>query len=97
MTYEDAYMEGDSAYTKIITNNSNGKKILFVGSSYTNILEALAVPSYSEVLSIDYRHNKSKKSISDYVKENDIDYIVFVPSQSTNAFSISQIKTHLGK
>lgn len=96
MSYEDAYMEGDFAYTKIITNNKNNKKILFVGSSYTNILEALAVPSYEKILSIDYRHNKSKRSINDYVEENDIDYVIFIPSQSTNAFSISQIKTHLG-
>ena len=59
-------------------------------------MEALAVPSYEKILSIDYRHNKSKKSINDYVEENDIDYVIFIPSQSTNAFSISQIKTQLG-
>ena len=97
ITYEDAYMEGDTAYTKVVTNNKNNKKILFVGSSYTNILEALAVPSYEEMLSIDYRHNKSKKSISEYVDENSIDYVIFIPAQSTNSFSISQIQTHLGK
>lgn len=95
-TYEDAFMEGDNAYTKIITNNNNYKRILFVGSSYTNILEALSVPSYKEVVSIDYRHNKTGKTIKDYVNENNIDYVVFVPSQSTNAFSINQIYIHLG-
>lgn len=96
-TYEKAYMEGDMAYTKVITNNSNQKKILYVGSSYTNILEALSIPNYKLVASVDYRHNKTGKSINDYVKENDIDYVVFVPSQSTNAFSVNKIVTHLGK
>ena len=96
-SYEDAYMEGDNAYTKVITDIKNDEKILYVGSSYTNILEALSVPSYEQVSSIDYRHNKTKKHINDYVSENDIDYVVFVPSQSNNSYSISQIKMHLGK
>ena len=96
-SYESAYMEGDMAYTKIITNIENNKKILYVGSSYTNILEALSVPSYKIVASIDYRHNKTGKSIDDYVKENNIDYVVFIPAQSTNSFSINQIKLHLGR
>lgn len=96
-SYEDAYMEGDMAYTVIDTDKDFGENIMFVGSSYTNILEALSVPSYKKVVSVDYRHNKTGKSIGDYVKENDIDYVVFVPGQSTNAFSINQIKLHLGK
>ena len=95
-SYEDAYMEGDNAYTKIITSTKNNEKILYVGSSYTNILEALSVPNYELVASIDYRHNKENKRINDYVIENDIDYVVFVPSQSNNAFSNSFIKEHLG-
>lgn len=96
-TYEDAYMEGDKAYTVIKTENSLGKNILFVGSSYTNIQEVLSVPSYNTIVSIDYRHNKAKKDISYYVKKHDIDYVVFVPSQSNNAFSINQMMLHLGK
>lgn len=95
-TYEDAYMEGDHAFTRIVSGNGD-KNILFVGSSFTNILEALAVPSYNEVLSIDYRHNKTGNSISYYVDKYSIDYVVFIPSQSNNAFSLEQIKLHLGK
>lgn len=95
-SYEDVYMDGDNAYTKIITNNKNGEKILFSGSSYTNILEALSVPSYELVTSIDYRHNKTGKGINDYVKENDIDYVVYIPGQSNNSFSINFLKQHLG-
>ena len=95
-SYEEAYMEGDNAYTRVITNNPNDEKILYVGSSYTNILEALSVPSYEVVSSIDYRHNKSNKKINDYVLENNIDYVVFIPAQSNNSYSIQQIKLHLG-
>ena len=90
-------MEGDNAFTRVINKNGNGKKILFVGSSYTNILEALAVLSYSEMLSIDYRHNKTGMSINDYVKKYDIDYVVFVPAQSNNSYSLGKIEEHLGK
>lgn len=96
-SYESAYMEGDMAYTRIITDTNSNKRILYVGSSYTNILEALSVPSYKVVASVDYRHNKTGKSIKDYVKENNIDYVVFIPAQSTNSFSIKEIKEHLGK
>ncbi|MDO4369150.1 MAG: hypothetical protein Q4C29_01240 [bacterium] len=94
--YESAYMEGDNAYTVIDTNVNNDKRIMFVGSSFTNILEALAVPSYEKMVSVDYRHNKTGNSIEYYVKENNIDYVVFIPSQSNNAFQISRILEHLG-
>ena len=67
-TYEDAYMEGDMAYTRIETNK-NKKNIMFVGASFTNIMEALSVPSYHRIISIDYRHNKSKNNINYYVKK----------------------------
>ena len=88
-------MEGDNAFTRIVTNN-NSKNIMFVGSSYTNILEALSVPSYKEVLSIDYRHNKTGRSIKYYVDKYNIDYVVFVPAQSNNSYSLDKIKLHLG-
>lgn len=94
-SYEDAYMEGDMAYTRIETNKK-GKNIMFVGSSYTNILEALSVPSYNRMLSIDYRHNKTGKSINYYVDKYNIDYVVFIPGQSSNAYSLDKIKLYLG-
>ncbi len=95
-TYENAYMKGDHGYTVIDTNRSNLPNILYVGSSFTNILEALSVPSFNKMVSIDYRHNKSGNGINYYVEKYDIDYVVFVPSQSNDAFSSSMIKTHLG-
>ena len=96
-TYALAYMDGDNALTVINSNRENLPSIMYVGSSYTNILEAISIVSFDKMVSIDYRHNKSGKSISDYVKEYDIDYVVFMPSQSTSAFPINKIKEHLGK
>lgn len=95
-SYEDAYMEGDNAYTRVETNSLNKSNIMFVGSSYTNIQEALAVPSYNRMISIDYRHNKTGKSIKYYVDKYDIDYVVFMPAQSSNAFSIEKLNLYIG-
>lgn len=93
-TYEDAYMEGDHAYTVIDTGRPELPNILYVGSSFTNIMEAISIPSFNKTVSIDYRHNTSGNSIQYYVEKHDIDYVVFMPSQSTNAFS--SITKHLG-
>ena len=95
-SYATAYMGNDMAYTRV-ERNIKGENIMFVGSSYTNILEALSVPSYNRMLSIDYRHNKSGHSIDYYVDKYDIDYVVFVPAQSNNSYSIDAINLHLGK
>lgn len=94
--YASAYMGDDMAETVIDTDNDDAPNILFVGSSYTNILEALSVYKFNKMVSIDYRHNTTGKSIADYVKEYDIDYTVYICSQSTGAFNISGIKEHLG-
>ena len=95
-SYEDAYMEGDMAFTRVETFKKT-KNIMYVGSSYTNILEALSIPSYNRMISIDYRHNKSGNPIDYYVEKYNIDYVVFIPSQSNNAYSIEKIRLHLGK
>lgn len=95
-TYASAYMGGDYAETVVTTNNEDAPNILFVGSSYTNILESLSVCKFKTMVSIDYRDNTTGKSISDYVKEYDIDYTVFICAQQTDSLSISSIKEHLG-
>lgn len=95
-TYALAYMNGDNAETVIETNIQDAPNILFVGSSYTNILESLSTYKFHKMVSIDYRDNKTGKKIVDYVKEYDIDYVVFIPAQQTNSFGISLIKEHLG-
>lgn len=95
-TYASAYMGDDFAETVVETNNDNTPNILFVGSSYTNALESLSVYKFNKVVAIDYRHNKTGKSIADYVKEHDIDYTIFICAQSTSSLSVSSIKEHLG-
>ena len=95
-TYAVAYMGNDYPETVIDTNNDDAPNILYVGSSYTNILEALSVYKFNKMISIDYRDNKIGKSIADYVKEYDIDYTIFICAQSTSSLAVSSIKEHLG-
>ncbi len=94
-SYEDAFMEGDHAET-VIDSKNECLNIMYVGSSFTNILEALTVPSSNRMVSIDYRHNKTGLSIVDYVKKFDIDAVIYIPSQSNDALSVGQMYLHLG-
>lgn len=96
-TYASAYMGADYAETYVNSSNDDMPNILYVGSSYTNVLESLSVYKFNRMVSIDYRHNKSGKSIVDYVKEHNIDYVVFICGQSNAALSIDTIRLHLGK
>ena len=95
-TYAEAYMGGDYAETVVETNNDKAPNILYVGSSYTNVLESLSVYKFNKMVSIDYRDNKTGKSIADYVKEYNIDYVVFICAQSTSSLSVSSMREHLG-
>lgn len=96
-TYASAYMGADYAETVIDTNNDNAPNILFVGTSFTNILEALSVCKFNKVVGIDYRHNKTGKSVADYVREHDIDYTIFICSLETDGLSPALIKKYLGQ
>lgn len=96
-TYEDSYMEGDHAYTVIDTDRDHLPKIMYVGSSFTNIMEAVTIRDFNLMVSIDYRHNETGTSIAEYVKKHDIDHVIFIPSQSNDAFSRIMMKKHLGR
>ena len=95
-TYEDCYMEGDHAYTVIDTGRSQLPNIMYVGSSFTNIMEAVSIRDFNLMVSIDYRDNKSGTSIAQYVKKHDIDYVVYMPSQSNDAMGYWKMLEHLG-
>ena len=71
-----AFMGGDKANTVINTQRSNLPNVLFIGDSFTNALEYLAVQSFNEIHSIDTRHYK--ESIYDYINQNNFDYIIIV-------------------
>ncbi|HPE14985.1 MAG TPA: hypothetical protein PLT65_04040 [Bacilli bacterium] len=94
--YENAYMNGDYGETVVETSNKDYPNVLYVGSSYTNILEVLTIPNTHFMVSIDYRHNETSEKIVDYVKKYDIDYVIYIPGQSTDSYSISMMKKHLG-
>lgn len=96
-TYEDSYMEGDHAYTVIDTGRPELPNIMYVGSSFTNIMEAVTIRDFNLMVSIDYRHNETGTSIAEYVKKHDIDHVIFIPSQSNDAFSKIMLKKHLGR
>lgn len=96
-TYEDSYMEGDHAYTVIDTDRDHLPNIMYVGSSFTNIMEAVTIRDFNLMVSIDYRHNETGTSIAEYVKKHDIDHVIFIPSQSNDAFSRIMMKKHLGR
>ncbi len=96
-TYENCYMEGDHAYTVISTRRKKLPNIMYVGSSFTNIMEAVTVRDANLMVSIDYRHNEAGTSIADYVKKHNIDHVIFIPSQSNDAFSKYNMPLHLGK
>ena len=95
-TYASAYMGQDYAETVVTTNNEDAPNILYVGSSYANILEALSCCKFKTMVSIDYRDNKTGKSIAEYVKEYDIDYTIFICAQQTDSLNVYSIKQHLG-
>ena len=91
-TYASAYMGADFGETIVDTNLDNAPNILYVGTSFTNVLESLSVYKFNKMVSIDYRHNETGKSIEDYVKEHDIDYVVFMCSGFNDALNVSAIK-----
>lgn len=96
-TYKQAFMGADFGETVI--ENKDAEKapnILIVGSSYTNSLEALCVPSFHYMVSVDYRHNTTGKSIANYVKKYDIDYVVFINSSSVSALNKTNLTEHMG-
>ena len=95
-TYENCYMEGDHAYTVVDTGRDELPNIMYVGSSFTNIMEAITIRDFNVMVSIDYRDNDTGISIADYVRKHDVDYVIYVPSQSNDAMGYWKMLEHLG-
>lgn len=92
-----SYMGGDRAETKVYNKSvENDVSILLTGSSYTNLLEYLIVPSVEKMMSVDYRHNITGKSIAEYAEEEKIDYVIYIPNQSDDNFNLETFKQHAG-
>ena len=70
------FLDGNHALTKIVNQNGNGKKILFVKDSFTHSLAPLFAADYSEVHMLDLRYYKG--SVSDYMHQNRLDDVVVI-------------------
>ncbi|MCR5737205.1 MAG: hypothetical protein K6G64_06120 [Eubacterium sp.] len=95
-TYAKCFMGGDYAFTEVTTKNKKNPDVLICGSSFTNSLESLMVPSSRKMVSLDYRYNTQKKTMADFVEEYKPDYTIFIPCQSDKSFSYRNTKLHLG-
>ena len=91
------YMGGDIRETLIKTQNKDLPTVLYTGSSYTNLLETLTVPSVGKMIAVDYRYGQKEKTLPKYIKKYNVDYCILVPNQSDQMFSYEALKTHLGK
>lgn len=95
-TYASAYMGGDYAFTEIQTEQEQAPSVMICGSSFTNTLETLVVPSCRQLISIDYRYNKTNITLAEYAQQYEPDYVIYIPNQSNEHFSYENWKLHLG-
>ena len=95
-TYASAFMGGDYAYTDITTPQKDAAKIMISGSSYTNALEAMIIPSCREMISYDYRYNTKSGTLAQEAAKQSPDYVIYIPNQSDAHFSYETFRQHLG-
>ena len=95
-TYASAFMGGDYAYTDITTPQKDAAKIMISGSSYTNALEAMIIPSCREMISYDYRYNTKSGTLAQEAARQSPDYVIYIPNQSDAHFSYETFRQHLG-
>lgn len=56
----------------------------------------MTYPSFQQMMSVDFRYNKTGKSLARYVEEQQPNYVVFIPNQSNSTITEFDVKTHLG-
>ncbi|WP_323616065.1 hypothetical protein [Erysipelothrix rhusiopathiae] len=76
------FMDGDKENTIIDTDRPDLPNILFIGDSFTNALEYLAIYDFNQVHSLDLRSYKD--DIHHYIQNQDIDVVVFVRNTQLN-------------
>ncbi|NLL04660.1 MAG: hypothetical protein GX270_02460 [Clostridiaceae bacterium] len=72
---------GDGTWSKISTENTNGKKLLVIKDSYGNSFVPFLLPHYEEIYVIDprfYDFNTSEKNIADFIESKGINEVLFV-------------------
>lgn len=96
-TYSRSYMGDNFGETIVKTDNGEDlPSIYYCGSSFTNVLEAMSVPSFQNMYSTDMRFNNTEYTMMDYIDKFQPEYVVFISGQSTATFKGSHIMTHLG-
>ena len=95
-TYSYAYMGDNYGETIVKTNRKELPSIYYCGSSFTNVLEAMSVPSFNNMYSTDLRFNDTEYTMVDYIKKFRPDYVVFISGQSTATYNYKHVKQHLG-
>lgn len=95
-TYSLSYMGDNFGETIVKTDKENLPSIYYCGSSFTNILEAMSVPSFQNMYSTDFRFNDTDAVMLDYIKKYKPEYVVFISGQSTATFNYKHVKMHLG-
>ena len=76
VTNYSIFMCGDRANTVIKTDREELPNILFIGYSYSNPLEYMAVYSFNEMHSLDTRHYEG--SVTEYIRTHNLDYVVLI-------------------
>lgn len=95
-TYSLSYMGDNYGETIVKTDKKDLPSIYYCGSSFTNVLEAMSVPSFQNMYSTDLRFNDTDNTMLDYIKKFKPEYVVFVSGQSTATFNLKHIEMHLG-
>lgn len=79
------FLEGDSPWGAIETDNKNGKKLLVIKDSYANPFVPFLLPHFQTVYFIDPRHFTSH--IFDFVKEKGVTDVLFLNNLAVTAYN----------
>jgi hypothetical protein len=72
---------GDGTWSRISTDNKNGKKLLVIKDSYGNCFVPFLLPHYEEIYVVDprfYDYNTSEKNVVDFIEAKGINEVLFI-------------------
>ncbi|MCL1952298.1 MAG: DHHW family protein, partial [Oscillospiraceae bacterium] len=71
-----AYASGDNPYTKIVTENQTGRKLLLIRESYGSAFTPFLAENYDEIHIVDFRYYRN--DISRLIRDADITEALFI-------------------
>ncbi len=83
--YAKIFMCGDHPFSKIVTDNKNGKTLLVIKDSYANALIPLLTQDYETVIAVDPRNYFGK--VTDLVAEYNVDDCLIINYTFTTTFA----------